>query len=151
MTRFDIACIQEAKAHNLECLRHALTGCKMWSSLTGADKTAEAGVIIIVRQSVLHLYDINEADTYSSSTTKGRGRIVSIKLTPKAKSTEVFSSCRVTNLYLQAGDTAQNMQDKIEQLNEVSDCVPKDSDFEFMGGDLNIKTTKSSKATTRLD
>ena len=151
MTRFDVACIQEAKSHNLESLRHALTGCKMWSSLTGTDKTAEAGVIIIVRQSVLQLYDISDADCYSSNTVTGRGRIVSIKLKPKNNSTEVRSTCRITNLYLQSGETSRNVQDKIEQLDEVLAQVPKDTDFDFLGGDLNIKADKSSRAATKLE
>ena len=43
------------------------------------------------------------------------------------------------------------MQDKIEQLDEVIEQVPKDADFDFIGGDLNIKADKSSKAATKLE
>ena len=151
MTRYDVACIQEVRAHNLEGLRHVLTGCKMWHSLTDTGKTAEAGVMIIVRQSVLQHYDIDDADCYSSSTVKGRGRIVSIKLKPRTNSTEVHSTCRITNLYLQSGDASPNVMDKIVQLDEVLTQIPKDADFDLIGGDFNIKAGKSSKAATKLE
>ena len=85
LSRFDIACITEARAHDLEAIRHSLKGCALIECLVDKSKKAEAGVFIAVRQQVLEQYDIDSV--YRSDTLNGKGRIVSITLKPKTGST----------------------------------------------------------------
>ena len=131
LSRFDIACITEARAHDLEAIRHSLKGCALIQCLVDKSKKAEAGVFIAVRQQVLEQYDIDSV--YRSNTLYGKGRIVSITLKPKTGSKTAHSTSRITCAYIKSGDSADDVKEKLAQLNEIFQ-INKTTDFEFIGG-----------------
>jgi hypothetical protein len=96
---------------------------------------AQAGVFIIVKNSVTERFDIQ--DVYSSSTEHGQGRVVSFKLTPKPFYRDSLSATRETCFYLQSGSGKLNSKSRKAQIAEMS-SLSQDTPVEFWGGDTNM-------------
>jgi hypothetical protein len=96
---------------------------------------AQAGVFIIVKNSVTERFDIQ--DEYSSSTEHGQGRVVSFKLTPKPTYCDILSATRETCFYLQSGSGKLNTKARKAQISEMSSLC-QDTPLEFWGGDTNM-------------
>jgi hypothetical protein len=103
-----------------------------------------AGVAIITKQTVLDYYNIES--TYSSSTSHGKGRIVSNEYTPKARYNLSHCSFRTTCCYLQSGQ--KNNAEKRKQIKEILD-LPTNTVFDFLGGDMNFNDVDQLDKTTK--
>ena len=99
----DIVYIQEThltSLHQIDVLKTYFAGCYLFGSVSD-DTPAQAGVLIIVKNSVTKLYHID--NVYSSTTQLGKGRVVSVKFTPKDDYKHNLFSFRETCIYLKSG------------------------------------------------
>ena len=135
----DIIYIQEAHITSegeLNDLAQEFPGCKLFGSHTD-EAPAQKGVIIILKNTVTSLYEITQ--TYSSKTEVGRGRIISISLTPVGDLKTNLLTFRDTCVYFKSGGGALVNEERKKMVKEL-ETIPLDTDIEFFGGDMNMHT-----------
>ena len=140
----DIVYIQETHLTSLQqidILKTYFAGCHLFGSVSDLSP-AQAGVLIIVKNSVTKHYDINSI--YSSATSHGKGRVVSIKFTPKNDYKNNLFSFRETCIYLKSGsgkgEGEVSSQDERKLVVQEICALPKDTHISFLGGDINQHT-----------
>jgi exonuclease III len=137
----DIVYIQETHLttqQQIDILKTYFAGCHLIGSVSDATP-AQAGVLIIIKNSVTKHYDIN--NTYSSGTLHGKGRVVSVKFTPKAEYKNNLFSFRETCIYLKSGsgkgEGEVSSQEERRLVVQELCSLPNDTHISFMGGDIN--------------
>ena len=133
--RNDITWLQQTNLleQEIKQLENELEG----TSLYGNCRTVrQGGVLVIIKNKILELYNIGAP--YASDTQDGKGRILSIPFTPKKKFRKKYSSFRSTGAYLSSGNTKKATEGRYNQLMEIADKIPRDTDFEFLTGDFNF-------------
>ena len=142
----DIIYIQETHLTSLDqvdILKTYFDGCHIFGSVSDVSP-AQAGVIIIVKHSVTKAYDIDSV--YSSNTTFGKGRVVSIKFKPKEEHLLTLFSFRETCIYLKSGtgkgDGDVTALEERKQVVQELCALPRDTHLSFLGGDMNQHNNK---------
>jgi exonuclease III len=143
----DIVYVQEThltNLHQIETLKTYFTGCHIYGSVSDVTP-AQAGVIIIVKNSVTKIYDVSSV--YSSDTTYGKGRVVSVKFVPKEEHLLNLFSFRETCIYLKSGsgkgDGEVSSQEERKLVVQELCKLPMDTHISFLGGDINQHTNKA--------
>ena len=142
----DIVYVQETHLTSLsqiDILKTYFEGCHIFGSVSDVTP-AQAGVIIIVKQSVTKSYEIE--DVYSSNTPYGKGRVVSIKFTPKQEHLLTLFSFRETCIYLKSGTGKGDgeisaLEERKKVVQELC-TLPRDTHISFLGGDMNQHNNK---------
>ena len=142
----DIVYVQETHLTSLDqidILKTYFEGCHIFGSVSDVSP-AQAGVIIIVKHSVTKAYDIDSV--YSSNTTFGKGRVVSIKFKPKEEHLLTLFSFRETCIYLKSGtgkgDGDVTALEERKQVVQELCALPRDTHLSFLGGDMNQHNNK---------
>ena len=143
----DIVYLQETRLSSLDqinILRTYFDGCHLIGSVSSSTP-AQAGVLIIIKNSVTQHYDIKS--TYCSSTPLGMGRVVSVAFTPKTELANNLFSFRETCLYLKSGtgkgDSMISPQDERQAVVQELCGLPRDTHLSFLGGDINQHDNKT--------
>ena len=142
----DIVYVQETHLTSLDqidILKTYFGGCHIYGSVSDVTP-AQAGVIIIIKHSVTKTYNID--NVYSSNTTYGKGRVVSIKFTPKEEHLLNLFSFRETCIYLKSGTGKGDgeisaLEERKKVVQELCD-LPRDTHLSFLGGDMNQHNNK---------
>ena len=143
----DIVYLQETRLTSqdqIKILRTYFDGCHLIGSVSDTTP-AQAGVLIIIKNTVTRHYDINS--TYASITPLGKGRIVSVSFTPKTDHISTLFSFRETCLYLKSGtgkgDNSLSPQDERQAVVQELCSIPRDTHISFLGGDINQHDNKT--------
>ena len=142
----DIVYLQETRLTSqdqINSLKTYFEGCHLFGSVSGASP-AQAGALIIIKNTVTRHYDI--VDAYSSVTPTGQGRIVSVKLVPKDEHCTSLFSFRETCIYLKSGSgkgnaSASPQEERKAVVDELC-TIPNDTHISFLGGDTNQHDNK---------
>jgi hypothetical protein len=142
----DIVYVQEThltSLHQIDILKTYFAGCHIYGSVSDVTP-AQAGVIIIVKNSVTKVYEIDSV--YSSNTTYGKGRIISVKFIPKEEHRLQLFSFRETCIYLKSGsgngEGKVSSQEERKQVVQELCSLPRDTHISFLGGDTNQHNNK---------
>ena len=144
LTRYDIVNLQETKIPTYEAIK-ALTNIFPGSHVTascGTNSTGDGvhGVATLTSVKVTADYNITK---YYSSSTHGKGHIVSNLYVPKDPSSRL-SKFRVTNVYLKSGVNANDRTIRRHQIREISSLSRCEN--EILGGDLNFTTREDQRS-----
>ena len=142
----DIVYLQETRLTSqdqINLIRTYFDGCHLIGSVSNSTP-AQAGVLIIIKNSVMQHYDIQS--TYCSTTPLGMGRVVSVAFTPKEERVHNLFSFRETCLYLKSGtgkgDSTHSPQDERQMVVQELCGLPRDTHLSFLGGDMNQHDNK---------
>jgi exonuclease III len=143
----DLVYLQETRLTSqdqINILRTYFEGCILIGSVSVASP-AQAGVLIIIKNTVMQHYDIKS--TYCSTTPLGMGRVVSVAFTPKTEHANHLFSFRETCLYLKSGtgrgDSLVSPQDERQTVVQELCGLPRDTHLSFLGGDINQHDNKT--------
>jgi len=140
---FGIVALQETNllsGAELKALSNSFEGCDITGSCKENTGQATAGVAIITSPKICRDYSVVPYEPGGA----GKGRIISVKYTPKNLNSHL-DSFRVTNIYLQSGNSKSNNRAKKAQLDMIS-TIPKDTTYEYIGGDFNISADRAKDA-----
>ena len=140
----DIIYVQETHLttlHQIDILKTYFAGCHIFGSVSDISP-AQAGVLIIIKNSVSKHYNIDSH--YSSTSQYGKGRVVSVKFTPKSDYKHHLFSFRETCIYLKSGsgkgEGEVSPQEERKLVVQELCTLPRDTHICFLGGDINQHT-----------